>query len=415
MKKKISVFLTILLVLSAIFSHACAGTPHTPNGQPDVQGGGAGSATAQQPRRPYQLNLNGTSAAITWIESDKNTLYVSVSYENISADPIAFSSVYYVYAWQKDAALEWDYQHPFGLHALLQTQTGKNDSFRLAYPLSNNTDPIEITMTSLYNPGKNGAVVLWFNPQTQGWGSTIEEANQPPKQKPAEDSGKAWLCPVCNEVRTTAFCDVCGTPRTEDAEPADDLPDPGQTAKAGRTEETIGSDPAPVPETFTHPLRAILQFNDGAHDEIKGETQEIEITESGQYTLTLKSPTKVHGVFFCRIQVKNAEGYEPDPTNVEGRAIRIDEVLLDGKPIKYDKTVTSFNCIKNYRTKEPENYYLAGYLYYGYYDGNDPVEEGDQYYYWDGDPAPKYLKVINTKDFNSFKTLTVTFSFGRFE
>ena len=37
------------------------------------------------------------------------------------------------------------------------------------------------------------------------------------------------------------------------------------------------------------------------------------------------------------------------------------------------------------------------------------------HYYWDGDEAPKYLKVINTKDFNSFKTLSITFSFGRFE
>lgn len=392
MKKQACIILSILLLLAAALP--CAGAE---------QAGAVVTATG--------LSDGRASIRISDISLGTDGIMLDIEYRNNGPEGKTYSDLFSLSVLQNDKELQRDITNPISRLTISELKDGESRDVILFYPVTDRETPVEVRAESLKN-GSAGPLSVWFNPKTGAWG-TKEESEQPPKSR-EKDSGEAWLCPVCDEVRTSAFCGVCGTPRTEEeAGPADGQESPEGTGKAGKTDGSIGSGPAPAPETFSAPLNAYIKVSDATNKNIQGGEQEIQITESGQYTLYLESTEPVHGLFFFGIQVKNLKGNLADQTNMTGRAIRVDEILVDGKPITFEKNVTMFCTLRNTYSKKPEEYYVQSFLYNGYYDKY--TERRDNYYYWDGDTAPFSIHTVNPKDFKSFRTITVTFSYGRFE
>lgn len=172
----------------------------------------------------------------------------------------------------------------------------------------------------------------------------------------------------------------------------------------------------PVPEQFSVPLVASLQFADSVLEaawwDIKLPT--VTMYQSGTYSLELRLPSQVSGLMMLNIVIKNQDEWNKDSSNLKGHAVQIMDIQVDGVSIYFEPNYTYYTeeeftsnsvdtCPAIYALIWDEDVLINDYIAY-------------ERYCWDGSPARYDRKVIvGESDFESYKNLKIVFSYGKFQ
>ncbi|MBR3333359.1 MAG: WG repeat-containing protein [Clostridia bacterium] len=162
---------------------------------------------------------------------------------------------------------------------------------------------------------------------------------------------------------------------------------------AEEAREKIGAAGAANGNAFVSPLTAILHYWDAKRAVHKSET----ITIDGEGTYTVSIAGSFSGVDFLNLLIKDEENPEDD-VQLKGRVVKIDEILVDGKPIDFAENPTSL-C-------HSENFYLCARIYCPNNDLSYDVKTID----WSGNLCEPLREIINQSSIGSFSSLSITFT-----
>lgn len=366
MKKQICLFLSLLLLLCAVLCPFAAGegagggSKNKSDGPADSSGSADAPVSAGNPARG--LRIGSATVEITDITLGTSQVWVWLLYRNDGAQEYSYGDLFWLTLRQGDKSLSRDEQSVGIMTSRRGIANGSEAEFVLAYDLADYTTMVQLTLDS-FNEGQVEPVSFWFNMETGIWG-TKEEAEG-------------------------------GLPH-------------------GKRDGSIGAGPAPKPETFDHPMYAVLFYSpDEDANLVSTGHPSLQLTESGQYTLTIESSRFIRGIYGFIISISNPKDNPLDRTYLDGHTIRVDEILVDGKPVSFNKNCTFARSTPNEERTEAVSHHRNSVLYHGA--NPDPKLYGPDYYYWDGDTADPILIAVNPEDFAAFRNLSVTFSYGVFE
>lgn len=374
MKKQFCVFLSALLLLCAVICPFAAGEPSSGGGsRPSDSGGPANPGSSADPggsapadvsagNPEHGLRIGNATVEITDITLWQSQMSVLLLYRNEGAQEYSYSDLFWLTLSQGDKNLNRDEQSVGIFTSRRGFANGDGAEFYLSFDLIDYTTMVKLTLDS-FDEGKAVPVSFWFNMETGSWG-TKEQA----------ETGLTY----------------------------------------GKRDGSIGTGPAPKPEAFDHPMSAALYYSPDENASLISTGHPfVQMTESGQYTVTIESARYIRGIYGFIITVNNPNDNPLDRTYLDGHTIRIDEILVDGKPVSFIKNCTFARSTPNAERTEAVNHYRNTVLYHGA--NPDPKQYSPDYYYWDGDSADPVLIVVNPEDFAAFRNLSVTFSYGVFE
>ena len=177
-------------------------------------------------------------------------------------------------------------------------------------------------------------------------------------------------------------------------------------------EPAESSAPAPKPAAFLPLLHFRLCGTDASGNPIEGGTQEIVATTSGRYTLTLEADEPVSGLGQLYLAALNSSDRAMVANHLQRNSFRIDEILVDGSPVTFGD-VSHLPMYTYGEDGSPVSRWLAGVLYDPDPDSALKRDSRDTWFRDGADPSAP--PAVDPADFGSFRTLSVTFSFGTFE
>ncbi len=398
MKKTIAIFLAAFLLLCQLVSIASAASVEDSGGSTntkkqeggfgdDFSSGGNNSSDDFSPRKTEGygenpengLRIGDATAVIQGIRADEKRIHVTILYRNDSSRANSYSDLFWLNVSQAHELLNREMHSGGVMISRRALQNGDSAEFTLDYDLNDGSVPVQIDLEP-FREGEASPVTLWYDPLS-GKSGSWEELGL------TED----------RLIRT--------------AEPLITA-DPSRLA--GQKDGSIGNDTPPQPERFSHPMRAYMTFKDGGGKYRESGVLEIAMNEAGQYTLNLSQRETVSGISFLSISVANPKdsGDPADPANLTGRSIRIDEILVDGKEVSFQKSATVLKETVRQNSDAVINRRLSTDLYFA----DRAFDLASSYRFWDGDTTTvPQENNVDPADFASFQTLSVTFSYGKFD
>ncbi len=161
-----------------------------------------------------------------------------------------------------------------------------------------------------------------------------------------------------------------------------------------------------VKESYSPSLVAGIGFADSTWSVSDWESS-VTMESSGTYSIEVNLPTAANGLQVFELYVANQDNDSADPTYMEGRCIRIDEIIVNGSPISFNKNYTFTSS--GISTIDNKAYYnLVTYIYTEWeLDLTTAIS-------WDGDTSAQAI-IIDKADFEEVKSLKVTFTYGIFK
>ena len=363
MKKVLVIFLSVALSLCAILCNSFAEGPISMLSIGTLMDPGLSSdETVQTDESAVQAEsadeigrdyLKIGDASIQVMDMDyspaEGLLYITFLYQNNSPEEHIYSDLFWISVFQNGSELNWDYENGISRLSITALANGEAHNVILTYPTADRETAIRIIIEgkaeTLLDP-----LTLWYDPLAAAWG-TWEEL------------------------------ELTDDRLTKEPEAPVELP---ESRAPGYTLGNVGDNSPPREEEFSRLLEAYLSFSDGNRKLVPDGTRELSMKRAGQYTLTLESVTPIEGISSLGISVSNHKLFDrTDPTNLEGRSIRIDEIQVDGQPIPFGKGPTTYRLTTIERTGEITNRTLYTCLYSSNSEFNP--DKYEDYYFWDGD------------------------------
>lgn len=179
-------------------------------------------------------------------------------------------------------------------------------------------------------------------------------------------------------------------------------------AKANEAMKASGEDAGGdvIAEEYSPSLIARIGFADQSFTVSDWESSVV-MNKSGTYAITANIPETAKGVWYIGISITNEDSESADSSYMLDRSIRIDEILVNGEPIAFDKNYTVVQTGVNSSTNK-DYFNLWSPIYCEWEIGEGPI------YAWDGDNTSPAVIIINPSDFDSVDSLSIKFTYGIF-
>ncbi len=161
-------------------------------------------------------------------------------------------------------------------------------------------------------------------------------------------------------------------------------------------------------EIYAPPLVARIGYADTSWNVMDWESS-VTVDKPGTYTISSNIASTGNGLAVLGVYIYNEDQNDINDIFMTGRCIRIDEILVNGKAVSFEKNYT---CQVSGTNSDGTDY---RYVYTSMYRSWAEAESDGTAVCWDGDSTSPQFTIVDLADFESVDSLQVTFTYGIFK